>query len=209
MAVPRSRRFIGGIVSSVLVLSGVSATTLVGAAPAFADDPVAGGQTASPADSLFPNQGNSGYDVSHYDINFKVDVTSRATANGAVGTSNLPNATTTIQATTTGAPLSSYAFDFQGSTGNLAAATLNVDSVTVNGVPATFSRIENTTTVERDHRQAQADRHAGDPGRAARSRPSSTTPGRPVRPHRHRQLAPRVGTTPWTVRRSSTSRSAR
>ena len=62
-----------------------------------------------------------------------------------MGTSTI-NATTTITAATTGAPLSSYSFDFQGSTGNLAAATLNVDSVTVNGVPATFSRIETSST---------------------------------------------------------------
>ena len=42
--------------------------------------------------------------------------------------------------------MSSYSLDFQGSTGNLAASTFNVDTVTVNGVPATFTRIENTTT---------------------------------------------------------------
>src|SRR6478672_570096 len=104
---------------------------------------VAGAQTASPPDSLFPNQGNSGYDVSHYDIAFSADFTP-STANAAVGTSAI-DATTTVTASTTGAPLSSYSFDFQGSTGNLAASTLNVTSVTVNGVPATFSRIENTT----------------------------------------------------------------
>ena len=113
-----------------------------GATAAYAADAVAGAQTAG--DSLFPNQGNGGYDALDYDINFRVDVGISATSGGA-STTNLPDATATITAKTTGAPLSSYSFDFQGTTSTLAAATLNVDSVTVNGAPATFSRIENTT----------------------------------------------------------------
>ena len=129
-----------GLVAAALVTAGV-----VLAAPAYADDPIAGGQSASPPDSLFPNQGNSGYDVSHYDITLSVDVAISST-NNAVSTTNVPNATATIDATTTGAPLASYSLDFQGSTGNLAASTFNIDTVTVDGVPATFSRIENTTT---------------------------------------------------------------
>ncbi len=140
-----ARRTVGNFLAGVVVGALALSVTAVVAAPAYAVDPVAGGQTASPPDSLFPNQGNSGYDVSHYDINFSVDVTT-ALANGAVGTTNLPNATTTIDATTTGAPLSSYSFDFQGSTGTLAASTYDVDTVTVNGVPATFSRIETSST---------------------------------------------------------------
>ncbi|MBZ5737546.1 M1 family aminopeptidase [Nocardioides mangrovi] len=131
----------GAVLAMTAGLLAVSATS--GPAQA-AVDPIAGGQTASPADTLFPNQGNSGYDVSHYDIDFKANFTPSTTAN-AVGTSTLPDATTTITASTTGAPLSSFSFDFQGSAGNLAASTLNVDSVTVDGVPATFTRIENTT----------------------------------------------------------------
>ena len=130
------------LVVGALAITAVAVATI---APAYADDPVPGGQTASPADSLFPNQGNSGYDVSHYDINFRVDVTVSSVHN-AQATTSLPNAQATIQAATTGAPLSSFSLDFQGSSGNLAASTLNVDSVTVNGVAATFSRIENTTT---------------------------------------------------------------
>ncbi|KQW49401.1 hypothetical protein ASC77_12080 [Nocardioides sp. Root1257] len=126
---------------ALALAAGTLAVTQV-AAPAFAADPVAGAQTAG--DSLFPNQGNGGYDVSHYDINFRVDVAIATTHNGP-STTNLPNATATIDATTTGAPLSSYSFDFQGTSTTLAASTLNVDSVTVNGVPATFERIENTT----------------------------------------------------------------
>ncbi len=111
--------------------------------PAYAVDPVAGAQTAG--DSLFPHQGNGGYDVSHYDIDFRVDI-GVSTTNNAAATTTLSDSTTTIQASTTGAPLSSYSFDFQGTTSTLANSTFNVDAVTVNGVPATFTRIENTTT---------------------------------------------------------------
>jgi hypothetical protein len=139
------RRAVGrlrsGLVAGALAVAGVT----VAAAPAYAVDPVAGGQTASPPDTLFPNQGNSGYDVSHYDINFRVDVTVSSTHN-AVATTNVPAATATIQAATTGPPLSSYSLDFQGSLTNLAASTFNIDTVTVDGVPATFTRLENTTT---------------------------------------------------------------
>jgi hypothetical protein len=132
-----------GQLTAFALMSGVL-VGVAGIAPAVAADAVAGGQTAGPADSLFPNQGNSGYDVSHYDIDFRVDVAIASTHNGA-STTTLPDATATIDATTTGSPLSSYSFDFQGTSTTLEAATLNVDSVTVDGVPATFSRIENTT----------------------------------------------------------------
>ena len=67
-------------------------------------------------------------------------------ANGAWARPTSRTPRTTIEATTTGAPLSSYSLDFQGSTGNLAASTYDVDTVTVNGVPATFSRIETSST---------------------------------------------------------------
>ena len=122
------------------MLAGVAVATV---APAYADDPVPGAQTVG--DSLFPNQGNGGYDVSHYDIDFRVDVTVSGTHN-AQSSTNLPNAQATIQAATTGPPLSSFSLDFQGSSTNLAGSTLNVDSVTVNGVAASFTRTENTTT---------------------------------------------------------------
>jgi len=125
-----------------LVAGAIVATGGAGAAFAAAD-PIAGGLTSG--DVLFPNQGNSGYDALHYDIDLSVNVAVSAT-NNAAATTTFSSATTTVRAETTGAPLSSYAFDFQGSASTLAAATLNVNSVTVNGEPATFSRIENTTT---------------------------------------------------------------
>lgn len=130
--------------AAALALTAGLLASATGTGTAYAaDEPVAGGQTASPADSLFPNQGNSGYDVSHYDIDFSIDVGISATANAASTTTI--DATTTVSATTTGAPLSSYSFDFQGTSTTLAASTLSVSAVTVNGTPAAFSRIENTT----------------------------------------------------------------
>ncbi|WP_193612636.1 M1 family aminopeptidase [Nocardioides lijunqiniae] len=127
--------------------------TVTGTEAANAEDAVVGAQTASPADSLFPNQGNSGYDVKHYDLDFRIDV-GIGTTHNAPSTTTLQDATATIEATTTGAPLSSYSFDFQGTSTTLEAATLNVESVTVNGAPATFSRIENTTITD-----ATTDKH--------------------------------------------------
>lgn len=121
----------------------VAGALVFAGSPAQAAEPVVGAQTSG--DTLFPNQGNGGYDAKHYDVDLKVDVTP-STVNNAVGSTTFTAATATMQAVTTGAPLSEFSLDFQGSTGNLAAATLNVDSVTVDGAPATFTRIENTTT---------------------------------------------------------------
>ncbi|WP_159085827.1 M1 family aminopeptidase [Aeromicrobium chenweiae] len=123
------------------LVSGTLVAT-AGAGTAFAAEPVAGGLSAG--DSLFPRQGNSGYDALHYDIDLTVDFAVSPT-NNALATTTFRAATTTVTARTTDDPLSSYAFDFQGSVGDLDASTLNVDSVTVDGAPATFTRIENTT----------------------------------------------------------------
>ncbi len=128
--------------ASMALVSGTLVVT-AGTGGAQAADAVAGGLTAG--DSLFPNQGNSGYDALHYDIDLTVDVTVSATVNAAAATS-FRTARTAVTAKTTGAPLSSYAFDFQGSTSTLDKSTLVVDGVTVDGKPATFSRTENTTT---------------------------------------------------------------
>ncbi|MET0910555.1 MAG: hypothetical protein ABWZ99_13905, partial [Ilumatobacteraceae bacterium] len=133
-------RNIGRLASLALVAGTLVVGT--GAGTAYAADPVAGGLSAG--DSLFPNQGNTGYDALHYDIDLTVDVAVSST-NNALATTTFPAATSSIKARTTGDPLSSYAFDFQGSATTLDASTLNVDSVTVNGAPATFSRVENTT----------------------------------------------------------------
>jgi hypothetical protein len=87
------------------------------AAPAHAAE--AGGQ--STGDSLFPNVGNTGYDVQHYDIELAYDET-----DGSI------DATTTITADPT-VELSSFSLDLEG---------LTVDTVTVNGEPATFERVQ-------------------------------------------------------------------
>jgi hypothetical protein len=126
---------------SLALVSGTLVVT-AGAGTAQAAEPVAGGLSAG--DSLFPNQGNSGYDALHYDIDLTVDVAVSSTVD-AVASTTFSAARTAVTATTTGAPLSSYAFDFQGSTSTLEATSLVVDTVTVDGVPATFERIENTT----------------------------------------------------------------
>ena len=108
------------LVAGALVAAGLAV------APAYAEHDIANaidGPLTS-GDSLFPNQGNGGYDVSHYDVDL-------AWTPGVPG--GTIDATTTIQATTTGEPLSSFGLDLEG---------LNVTSVTVNGIPATSSRID-------------------------------------------------------------------
>ena len=114
-----------------LAVLALTAGVLVGLAPntpAYAADPVAGGQTSG--DSLFPRQGNSGYDALHYDIALAWN------ANVIVANSTI-TATTTITAATTGAPLSSYSLDFQG---------LTVSSVTVDGAAATWTRTDTASS---------------------------------------------------------------
>lgn len=106
-----------------------------GASGARADDPAtpfAGALTSG--DSLFPRQGNGGYDALHYDVDLAVDVAVSPVPN-AVAATSFPAATSSMRAQTTGAPLSSYGMDFQG-TG------LTVSAVTVDGVPATYERTE-------------------------------------------------------------------
>ncbi|MCU1406845.1 MAG: hypothetical protein JWQ43_3148 [Glaciihabitans sp.] len=138
----RHRRLASRAAAAVLITGLVAGSQVPFATSAFAADAVAGGQSSG--DSLFPNQGNAGYDALHYDINISVNV-AVAAANNALSSTTFQAATASITAATTGAPLSSYSFDFQGSTSTLDASTLNVESVTVNGAPATFTRIENTT----------------------------------------------------------------
>ncbi|MDO9455554.1 M1 family aminopeptidase [Nocardioides sp.] len=115
---------------AALSLAGGLIATLQPALPAFAVDPVAGALTSG--DPLFPNQGNGGYDVAHYDVKL-------AWTPGATLALSTIAATVTVDATTTGAPLSSYALDFEG-------ANLTVSAVTVNGTAAGFTRVDGTGT---------------------------------------------------------------
>jgi aminopeptidase N len=94
-------------------------------------------------DSLLPQQGNGGYDVSHYDI----DLTFRPSPAGGVVAGCLiatgqPSPAGTITATTTitataPVPLRSFGLDFKG---------LTVNSVTVDGAAAAWRRSQNATT---------------------------------------------------------------
>ena len=100
--------------------------------PAFAADPIDGPQTSG--DPLFPNVGNGGYDVSHYDIDI-------AWTPGATLAASTIDATTSITATTTGSPLQSFSLDFE-------YPTMTVESVTVNGVPAGFAKDEDVPAIK-------------------------------------------------------------
>ncbi len=77
-------------------------------------------------DRLYPNLGNSGYDVRHYDLTIAVDVTENAIVAQAV-----------IDATAE-ATLRRFNLDFAG---------LTVDELTVNGAPARFTREESELIV--------------------------------------------------------------
>ncbi|MCL2652281.1 MAG: bacterial Ig-like domain-containing protein [Propionibacteriaceae bacterium] len=81
-------------------------------------------------DSLVPWSGNGGYDATHYSI----DLTYNPPVGGTPATID---ATTTINATVTGAPLCSFGLDLLG---------LTVSSVTVDGTSASFARIQDAAT---------------------------------------------------------------
>ncbi|MFO6452101.1 MULTISPECIES: M1 family aminopeptidase [unclassified Aeromicrobium] len=113
-----ARAVAAALLSGALCLGTLGAT----ATSASAADPVAGARTSG--DSLFPNVGNGGYDVKHYDLDIAW------TPGTPVATASTIAATAKITATAD-APLSEFSLDFEG---------LSVDSVTVNGVPATWTR---------------------------------------------------------------------
>lgn len=115
-----------GVLAGALALSALSA-------PSQAADAVPGAQTSG--DVLFPNVGNGGYDATNYDVNI---TWTPATVPG-VTTDQSIVASTTMQAVTAGAPLSSFSLDFEG---------LTVDSVTVNGQPASWSRLIDAAAIK-------------------------------------------------------------
>ena len=89
--------------------------------------PAPGGQgAAGVGDALYPDLGNGGYDVGHYDLALATD------PNGAI------TATATIDATTT-APLTSFHLDLVG---------LTVDAITVGDAPATWTRTSDELIVQ-------------------------------------------------------------
>lgn len=114
---PRTRALIAAAVTTAVAAATVVTPQAATAAPTTPPS-VVGAQTSG--DSLFPKQGNGGYDVTHYDIDL------------AWATGNTITATTTVTATTTQAPLSQFSLDLEG---------LTVSAVTVDNVAATYSRI--------------------------------------------------------------------
>ncbi|MFZ8757536.1 M1 family aminopeptidase [Microbacterium sp. HMH0099] len=107
---------------AALVAMGLVSSSVI---PAFAADPVDGARTSG--DAMFPNVGNGGYDALDYDID--VAWTPDAVQTGSVVAGSLV-ATSTMSARAA-APLRSFSMDFEG---------LEIDSVTVDGVPATWQR---------------------------------------------------------------------
>src|SRR5215470_9050646 len=90
-------------------------------------EPAPGGQgAAGVGDALYPDLGNGGYDVGHYDLVLATD------PNGALA------ATATIDATAT-APLTSFHLDLVG---------LTVDAITVGDAPATWTRTSDELIVQ-------------------------------------------------------------
>lgn len=106
------------------------------AAPAQAADPVDGAQTSG--DVMFPNVGNGGYDALHYDVDLTWSPTGVDAGNLVTGV--FDTASTTMVATTApDAPLRSFSMDFEG---------LEIDSVSVDGVAAPYTRVQDAAAVE-------------------------------------------------------------
>jgi uncharacterized repeat protein (TIGR01451 family) len=118
---PLSKR----VAASTLTLVLAAGIIGVSALPAAAADPIDGARTAG--DPMFPNVGNGGYDALNYDVNLAW--TPDATQSGSTIAGSIV-ASTTMTATAP-QPLRSFSLDFEG---------LEVDSVTVNGAPAQWTR---------------------------------------------------------------------
>jgi len=118
---PARKRIVAASLSALLAGGLLVATPIT----ANAADPIDGARTAG--DPMFPNVGNGGYDALDYDIDLAW--TPDATQSGSYIAGTIV-ATSTMTATAA-VPLSSFSLDFEG---------LTVDSVTVNGAPAAFTR---------------------------------------------------------------------
>ncbi|PSN17838.1 hypothetical protein C7271_15605, partial [filamentous cyanobacterium CCP5] len=118
MCIVCSLNSLGTSLAEVIAQRSQSGPSQADTATTVATDPTPG--QPGLGDSLYPNFGNGGYDVQKYDI--ALDISDVLTSN-LVGT-------TTIAATATQA-LSSFNLDFIG---------FAIDSLTVNGEPASFSR---------------------------------------------------------------------
>ncbi|MDR1511945.1 MAG: hypothetical protein LBS56_00460, partial [Propionibacteriaceae bacterium] len=127
-------RFVAWSVATVVLVAQLVAPPVAEAAPAATDGALTSG------DWLIPNQGNGGYDVEHYDVDLEFFPDPHAAPGTVVEdcsdeSGNGPGsikATTTVHATTTSL-LRSFGLDFKG---------LTVTRVTVDGVAAQFSRVQ-------------------------------------------------------------------
>lgn len=126
---PRRRLTRAVAVAGLSVSLALGTVGLTGVA-ANAVEPVAGARTSG--DSLFPNVGNGGYDVQHYDLDIAW------TPGTPVASESTIAATAKITAEAT-VPLSEFSLDFEG---------LTVDSVTVDGAPATWERDVDAATTK-------------------------------------------------------------
>ncbi|WP_221634007.1 M1 family metallopeptidase [Nocardioides luti] len=113
---PSSRPLVTSTLTGLALLAGLTAGGAA-AAPASAATP--SDRSAPRHDTLFPTQGNAGYQVRHYDVALDYDPVL-----------NHLDATTTVRATAR-RTLASFHLDLEG---------LGVSAVTVDGEPATFTR---------------------------------------------------------------------
>ncbi|MEU8262002.1 M1 family metallopeptidase [Micromonospora sp. NPDC048999] len=118
MAAPRLRHT--ALATVALMVAGTAATpATAGAAPGNPGAPRYSAGAASVGDPYFPDQGNGGYDVQHYDLNFSYDPATR-----------FMDATATITAIAT-QDLDQFNLDFRGP---------EISSLTVNGHAHDFRR---------------------------------------------------------------------
>ncbi len=116
------RRGLAALTVPLVIAAGIVASPLAASA---ADEPIDGARTST--DPMFPNVGNGGYDALDYDVN--IAWTPDAVQSGTtIAGSIVATSTMTARADQ---PLRSFSLDFEG---------LEVDMVTVNGVPAAWTR---------------------------------------------------------------------
>lgn len=115
------RRRIAAFAVPMVIATGVVAIP----ASAIAGEPIDGARTSS--DAMFPNVGNGGYDALDYDVN--IAWTPNGTQSGTFIAGTV--AATSTMTARAAEPLRSFSLDFEG---------LTVDSVLVNGTPATWER---------------------------------------------------------------------
>jgi hypothetical protein len=134
-----SRRLLGTVLTAAvsLALAGAGVTSALPAGAAVADGGCSpGAHTLAPAGShVYPETGNGGYTSVHTDVHMVYDAATNMFLPGN-------NVALTDQATQC---LTSFSLDFERQSQNSSAGPdMAVDSVTVNGAPATFEFVQPT-----------------------------------------------------------------